>query len=101
MVKADMVRRIVEETDLTHTQAEEVVDAILYEIKNALRHGDSVILRRFGSFQVRDKKARIGRNPQTGQEAAILPRRVVLFKSGRPFKDAVNGSPSNPLGRVS
>ena len=94
MGKAEIVHRIAEETNLTHTKAEEVVEAILREIKNVLRRGDTVILRRFGSFQVRDKGARIGRNPKTGQEAAILPRRVVRFKSGNQFKDAVNQSPS-------
>jgi nucleoid DNA-binding protein len=94
MRKAEIIRRIAEETDLTQLKAEEVVEAILQEIKTALRHGDSVILRRFGSFHVRDKRARIGRNPKTGQAADIPPRRVVLFKSGRSFKDAVNGSPA-------
>ena len=89
MRKVEIVNRIAEETALTQIKAEEVVNAILHEIKNALRHGDSVILRRFGSFQVRDKHARIGRNPKTGQAADILPRRIVRFKSGTHFRNAV------------
>jgi nucleoid DNA-binding protein len=96
MRKAELVRRIAEATELTHVKAEEVVDTILEEIKNALQQGDAVILRRFGSFQVREKRARMGRNLKTGQEAAIPARRVVRFKSGNGLKDAVNGSTSEP-----
>jgi DNA-binding protein HU-beta len=96
MRKAELVRRIAESTELTHVKAEEVVDTILEEIKNALQQGDAVILRRFGSFQVREKRARMGRNLKTGQEAAIPARRVVRFKSGNGLKDAVNGSTSEP-----
>ena len=90
MRKAEIVRQIADETNLTQLKAEEVVEAILQEIKTALRHGDSVILRRFGSFQVRDKRARIGRNPKTGQAADIPPRRIVRFKSGTHFRNAVS-----------
>jgi nucleoid DNA-binding protein len=85
---------------VSQLKAEEVVEAISQEIKTALRHGDSVIFRRFGSFQVRDKGARIGRNPKTGQEADIPAHRWVRFKSGRPFKDAVNGSPADGYHRA-
>ena len=96
MRKAELVRRIAEATALTHVKAEEVVDTILEEIKNALQQGDAVILRRFGSFQVREQRARMGRNPTTGQEATIPARRVVRFTSGKGLKDAVNGSTSEP-----
>ena len=97
MRKAELVRRIAEETALTHVKAEEAVDAVVDEIKSALQQGDAVILRRFGSFQVRDKRGRVGRNPKTGQEADIRARRVVRFKSGNALKDAVNGSTSEPV----
>jgi|RhiMetdeSRZDD1v2_1073273.scaffolds.fasta_scaffold1285709_2 integration host factor alpha subunit len=97
MSKAEMVRRLADETDLTQAQATEVVETIFNEIKRALEQGDAVILRGFGSFHVRDKHARIGRNPKTGQEAAIPPRRVVRFKSGKFLKHAVNRSFSEPL----
>jgi len=82
MIKTEMVRRIAGETDLTQVKAAEAVETIFNEIKRALQHGESVILRGFGAFHVRDKHARIGRNPRTGQEADIPPRRVVRFKSG-------------------
>ena len=67
-------------------------EAILEEIKGSLRAGDSVILRRFGTFDVRVKAARSGRNPKTGESAAISARRVVRFRSGQRLKAAVNES---------
>jgi DNA-binding protein HU-beta len=97
MRKADIVRRVAEATDLTQVQAEDVVNAIIDTMKSALQQGDSVIVRRFGTFAVRDKRARMGRNPQTGEEAAIPARRVVRFKSGSPFKAAANASSSEPV----
>ena len=100
MRKDEIVRRIAEETDLTYVKAEEVVNAVLDEIKSTLEQGDSVILRRFGSFEVRDKCARVGRNPKTGEEATIPARRVVRFKAGNPFKAATNGKASEPATQV-
>ena len=91
MRKVEIVNRIAEETGLTKVKAEEAVDAILEEVKGVLQQGESVILRRFGSFQVREKRARLGRNPKTGEEAGIPARRVVRFKSGKYFKAAVDG----------
>jgi nucleoid DNA-binding protein len=94
MRKIELARRIAEETWLPAVKAEQVVDAILDAIKDALRREESVILRRFGTFQVRAKGARVGRNPKTGEAAEIAARRVVLFKSGQVFKAAVNPSPA-------
>jgi len=90
MRKIEIARRITDETGVTQLKAEEVVNTIFNEIKNALQHGDSVILRGFGRFNVRDKPARPGRNPKTLEEAPIAPRRVVQFKPGIQFKAAVN-----------
>jgi nucleoid DNA-binding protein len=97
MRKADIVRRLADATDLTQVQAEEGVEAIFDAIKSTLQQGDSIILRRFGTFDVRAKRARVGRNPKTGEQAAIAARRVVRFKSGNPFKAAVNGSTAEPV----
>jgi nucleoid DNA-binding protein len=97
MRKADIVRRMADATDLSQVKAEEVVDAIFDAIKSTLQQGDSLILRRFGTFDVRAKRARMGRNPQTGEEATISARRVVRFKSGNQFKAAVNASTSEPV----
>jgi integration host factor alpha subunit len=97
MRKAEIVRRIADATNLTQVQAEDVVDAIFDEIKSALQQGDSVILRRFGTFDLRAKRARMGRNPKTGDAAPIAARRVVRFRAGKSFKAAVDASPSEPV----
>ena len=91
MKKVDIASRIADKIDITKTQAEDAVNAILDEVKQALAKGESVIIRRFGAFQAREKDARLGRNPKTGEKAEISARRVVRFKSGKHFKDAVNG----------
>jgi DNA-binding protein HU-beta len=92
MRKVEIINRIADETGLTQVQAEKAVNAILEEIKDGLQRGEPVILRRFGSFQVREKHARTGRNPKTGEEAGIPARRVVRFKSGERFRESVNDS---------
>ena len=92
MRKANIVRHITATTALTYGKAEEAVNAVLHEMKSALQHGDAVVLRRFGSFEARHKRARRGRNPKAGQEAEIAARRVVRFHAGKPLKTAVNAS---------
>ena len=97
MRKAELVQRIVEELGCTQGQAEEAVAAILTTIKETLRDGEPVFLRRFGTWQVRAKRARLGRNPKTGMVAAITARRVVRFVVSRTLKQAVAavGSPAD------
>ena len=90
MRKIELAKRIAEETGLTAFKAEAVVDVILEEIKTSLSTGESVILRRFGTFDVRSKRARAGRNPKTGESAPIAARRVVRFRSGKTLKASVN-----------
>ena len=92
MRKIDIINLVSDDTGLSKVKAEEAVDTIIDTIKESLGRGESVILRRFGSFEVRKKNTRMGRNPKTGREAPISARRVVRFKAGRHFKDAVNGS---------
>lgn len=91
MQKAEMVQRIAEELGCTIGQAEAAVAAVLGTVKEALRQGDPVILRRFGTWQVRTKRARVGRNPKTGAAAAIPARRVVRFVVSQTLKQAVAG----------
>ena len=97
MRKAELVRRIAEELGCTQGQAAAAVAAILTTIKEALRDGEPVFLRRFGTWQVRAKRARLGRNPKTGMVAAITARRVVRFVVSRTLKQAVAavGSPAD------
>lgn len=92
MTKIDIINLVSDDTGLSKVKAEEAVETIIDAIKESLREGESVILRRFGSFQVREKNARMGRNPKTGQEASISARKVVRFKAGKHFKEAVNGT---------
>ncbi len=93
MTKIDIINLVAEDTGLSKVKAEEAVETIIESVKTTLERGEPVILRRFGSFQVRAKNARMGRNPKTGQEAPINARKVVRFKSGKYFKEAVNGTP--------
>ena len=97
MRKAELVKRIAAELGCTIGQAEAAVEATLTTIKESLRQGDPVILRRFGRWQVRAKRARVGRNPKTGAAAAIPARRVVRFVVSRTLKQAVAevGSPAD------
>ena len=92
MRKTDIISLVSEDTGLSKVKAEEAVDAIIDAVRETLAEGESVTLRRFGSFSVREKNARVGRNPKTGLEAPITARRVVRFKAGRQFRDAVNGA---------
>jgi nucleoid DNA-binding protein len=92
MRKVDIVRRIVEETACTTAQADQAVAAILATVKEGLQQGDTVILRRFGTFHVRAKRARVGRNPRSGAAAAIAARRVVRFTASPTLKQVVDGA---------
>ena len=82
MTKQDIINQVSSRASLSRAKAEEAVES--------LGHGEPVILRRFGTFQVRSKTKRIGRNPKTGEEAEISARKVVRFKSGKFFKQAVD-----------
>ena len=95
MTKQDIINQVCDNADLPRSKAEEAVETVIGLIKNALGEGEAVILRRFGTFQVRSKSKRIGRNPKTGEEAEISARKVVRFKSGKHFKQAVNDEDGN------
>ena len=95
MTKQDIINQVCDNADLPKSKAEEAVETVIGLIKDALGDGEAVILRRFGTFQVMSKSKRIGRNPKTGEEAEISARKVVRFKSGKHFKQAVNDEGSN------
>jgi len=94
MTKIDIINRVAEQTGLARQDSDTAVETIIALVKNALANDDPVILRRFGSFQTRAKNPRIGRNPKTGEEAEISARKVVRFKAGKHFKQAVNSKPN-------
>lgn len=79
MVKADIVRSIELKMGLSHEDATVQVEQILAMVKDTLMDGESVLISGFGQWKVRDKKARVGRNPKTKEEYEISPRRVVTF----------------------
>jgi nucleoid DNA-binding protein len=89
MTKADLASSVAEETGMTKKQAAAVVDTIIDSIKGALAKGDSVRLVGFGTFSVKKRKARVGRNPRTGKELKIKAKKVPAFSAGKGLKDAV------------
>jgi len=91
MRKVEMTQRIAEAMEITKGQADAAVEAILAAVKDALRQGEAVTLRGVGTWHVRAKRARVGRNPKTGAPAAIPARRVVRFTAGKVLKKAVTG----------
>jgi DNA-binding protein HU-beta len=87
MIKADIVNRVAELSDVPRNKAVQAVDTILESMKSALSEGRRIELRGFGVFQVRDRKRGVGRNPKTGVEVAITPGRTVRFKPGKDLKN--------------
>ena len=90
MNKTELTDAVAEATDLTKADAARAVDAVLSTISNTLAGGDQVGIVGFGTFLVRDRAARVGRNPQTGAEIQIAAAKVPAFKPGKALKDAVN-----------
>lgn len=90
MTKAELVEKISEKIDLTKKQTELVVNTILDSITNALANGNKVELRGFGSFRVRHRKLREGRNPKSGKKVQVPPKRVPFFKAGKELREMVN-----------
>jgi len=88
MNKADLIGEIAKVT-CSKKEAEEALSATIAAIKKALKKGDSVTLVGFGTFSVSKRKARKGRNPQTGEAIKIPAKKVPVFKAGKNFKDAV------------
>ena len=90
MNKSELIDAIATNADLPKASAGRALDAVIETITGALKGGDSVALVGFGTFQVKDRAARMGRNPQTGAEIQIKAARVPSFKAGKALKDAVN-----------
>ncbi len=87
LTKADLSRHLMENLEFSKKDADELVNAFLESIVEALRTGDGVELRGFGSFRLRDRKARQGRNPRSGQTIQVPPKRVVYFKLGKELRN--------------
>lgn len=90
MNKAELIDSVSEGADLSKASATRAVDTVLSSITGALSSGDQVTLVGFGTFSVRDRAARMGRNPRTGEPINIPASKVPGFKAGKAFKEAVN-----------
>ncbi len=90
MNKTELVSSVAEKANLTKKDAGIVVDAFIASVTEAMAKGDKVQLVGFGTFEVRTRAARIGRNPQTGQALKIAEAKFPSFKAGKALKDAVN-----------
>lgn len=89
MNKTDLINEVAETAELSKKDATKAVDALFDAIQNTLAKGDKVQLIGFGNFEVRERSARKGRNPQTGEEIEIGASKVPAFKPGKALKDAV------------
>ncbi|WP_400163796.1 HU family DNA-binding protein [Brevibacillus sp. TJ4] len=89
MNKTELIAKVAETTELTKKDATKAVDAVLDAIAEALKSGDKVQLIGFGNFEVRERAARKGRNPQTGEEIDIASSKVPAFKPGKQLKDSI------------
>jgi integration host factor beta subunit len=90
MTKNNLIDHLAETTQLTKKDAEQVIDAVLGQITEALAKGEKVDLRGFGSFQANAKKRRQGRNPQTGDAITIAAKTVAVFKPSKELAERVN-----------
>ncbi len=90
MNKQELIENIAASADITKAAAGRALDSMIASRVYSLKHGDSVVLVGFGTFSVRDRAARTGRNPQTGEEIQIKAAKVPAFKAGKALKDAVN-----------
>lgn len=91
ITRADLAEAVYEEVGLSRNESSELVETVIEEISNALIKGESVKISSFGSFAVKGKGERIGRNPKTGIEVPISPRKVLVFKASHVLKDRING----------
>ncbi|KIQ91306.1 DNA-binding protein [Bacillus sp. L_1B0_8] len=90
MNKSELIKQVAIQSELTKPQASLAVDAVLESIQHALQTGEHVQLLSFGTFEVRERAAREGRNPQTGDALTIPARKTPAFKAAKALKEAVN-----------
>jgi integration host factor subunit alpha len=91
VTRAQLSEAVYQEVGLSRNESADLVEVVLKEIADALARGENVKISSFGSFFVRAKGKRIGRNPKTGEEVPINPRKVLVFRASHVLKDRVNG----------
>ncbi len=91
MTKSDLVQKLsVQVTTLTKKECEVIVDTVFHHMKDALQRGEKIEIRGFGSFTVRVRRAKEGRNPKTGEKVSIPEKRIPFFKVGKELRELVN-----------
>ena len=90
MTKADIIEGVYERVGFSKKESAEIVELVFDTLKETLERGDRIKVSGFGNFQVRQKNARVGRNPQTGKEIEISARRVLTFRPSQVLKSALN-----------
>ncbi len=90
MTKADLVEKVTGVGELTRHDGEVIVETIFDAVIGALRRGDKIEIRGFGSFRIRQRNPRIGRNPKTGERVEVLAKKVPYFKPSKELRDLVN-----------
>jgi integration host factor subunit alpha len=90
LTRADLAEAVVHKVGLPRNESQELVELVLDEIASSLARGDAVKLSSFGSFGIRQKGQRVGRNPKTGKEVPITPRKVLVFRPSNIMKDRIN-----------
>ena len=97
MTKAELVEEVSRLSDLSKRDAEIVVDTVFQSIIDALHRGEKIELRGFGSFRLRQRDSRRGRNPKTGDTVDVPPKSVPYFKPGKELRDLINQDPNGPV----
>ena len=97
MTKADIVEKVYQKIGFSKKEASELVELVFRQLKDTLRNGDKVKISGFGKFEVRKKKERIGRNPQTGDQIKISARRVLNFSPSQVLKAMLNGKDASEI----
>ena len=98
ITRARLSEAVYQEVGLSRNESAELVESVIAEIAGALARGEMVKISSFGSFAVRQKGQRVGRNPKTGQEVPISPRRVLVFRASHALKDQINHGLAEPIG---
>ncbi len=98
LTRADLAEAVYQQVGLSRNESAELVESVLEEVAQALLRHETVKLSSFGTFAVRQKGQRIGRNPKTGQEVPILPRKVLVFRASHVLKDKINDSSNSSSG---
>ena len=96
MTKADLIDEVSRAVEMSRKDSELMVETIFEGIVNALRASDKIEIRGFGSFRTRQRQARVGRNPKTGERVEVPPKKVPYFKPSKELKDLVNASMPEP-----